>query len=93
MILHVRHSSGVIRCCGVPSVGDAVGWDIAVVLNGLADGGKTYGTDPLDFEPNRDRRRQHALAPFLVRISRSLTIPLSILDRQRATALANVVFL
>jgi len=55
MILHVRHSSGVIRCCGVSSVGDAVGVDIlVVVLDDLADGGKAYGTDfqfP-GFEPN-----------------------------------------
>ena len=41
MILHVMHSSGATRCCGVLSAGDvvgvvgAVGEDIvAVVLNG-----------------------------------------------------------
>lgn len=58
MILHVRHSSGVIRCCGVSSTsaGNVVGVVIllVVVLDDLADGGKTDGTDfqfP-GFEPN-----------------------------------------
>ena len=59
MILHVRHSSGVIRCCGVSltSVGNAMGVDIlvvVVVLNDLAVSGKADGTDfqfP-GFEPN-----------------------------------------
>jgi len=46
MTLHVRHSSGTIRWCGVPSDRDAVDGDLVVIaLNGLADGGNAYGTD------------------------------------------------